>query len=77
MVRAAVLWVALATLAADVSPPFRGIRPRLIDQIKASRLAFQEVPVEIRYTAYSLRKGQSARGAVQIVVHYVLGRLLQ
>jgi glycosyltransferase involved in cell wall biosynthesis len=49
----------------------------LIDQIKASGLPFKEVPVHIRYTEYSLRKGQSARGAFRIVFQYLLGRVLQ
>lgn len=49
----------------------------LIDQIRASGLPFREVPVQIRYTPYSLAKGQSSRGAFRIVLHYVLGRVFQ
>ncbi len=49
----------------------------LIDQITGSGLPFTEVPVRVRYTEYSLGKGQTARGAVQIVVHYLLGKVLQ
>ncbi len=49
----------------------------LIDQVRQSGLRFKEVPVQIRYTAYSLRKGQSARGAIRIALHYLLGRVLQ
>ena len=49
----------------------------LIDQISATGLPFIEVPVRIRYTDYSISKGQTARGAVQIVVQYLLGRMLQ
>jgi hypothetical protein len=48
----------------------------LIDQIRASELPFREVPVTIRYTEYSLRKGQTSRGALKIVWHYLLGRAL-
>ncbi|MBU0717709.1 MAG: glycosyltransferase family 2 protein [Planctomycetes bacterium] len=48
----------------------------LIDQIRASGLPFREVPVEVRYTAYSLAKGQSAKGALRILVHYLSGRIL-
>ncbi len=47
----------------------------LIDQIKRSGLAFREVPVRIRYTDYSLAKGQSSRSAMRIVFHYLLGRM--
>ncbi len=49
----------------------------LIDQIRLSGLLFREVPVQIRYTDYSLGKGQSSRNALQIAVHYLLGRVLQ
>ncbi len=49
----------------------------LIDQIRRSGLAYQEVPVQIRYTEYSLAKGQSSRGAFRIVLHYILGRVFQ
>ena len=49
----------------------------LIDQIRRSGLPFTEVPVQIRYTDYSLKKGQSSRGAIRIVLHYLLGRVLQ
>lgn len=47
----------------------------LIDQVRESGLRFEEVPVEIRYTAYSLAKGQSPRGALQILFHYLVGRV--
>lgn len=49
----------------------------LIDQIRVSGLPFKEVPVQIRYTAYSLGKGQSSRNAIRIVVQYVLGKVMQ
>ncbi|MCH7884475.1 MAG: glycosyltransferase family 2 protein [Planctomycetes bacterium] len=49
----------------------------LIDQIRLSGLPFREVPVEIRYTVYSLAKGQSSRGALRIVWQYLLGRVFQ
>ncbi len=49
----------------------------LIDQVRQSGLPFKEVPVQIRYTPYSLRKGQSTRGAIRIVLQYLLGRVLR
>jgi len=49
----------------------------LIDQVRSSGFPFKEVPVQIRYTPYSVRKGQTARGAVKILVHYLLGRVLR
>lgn len=48
----------------------------LLDQIRESGLPYCEVPVRVRYTDYSLAKGQSARGAFRIVVHYIFGRVL-
>jgi len=47
----------------------------LIDQIARSGFRYLEVPVEIHYTDYSLAKGQSARSAWRIVVHYLIGRV--
>lgn len=48
----------------------------LLDQIRESKLPFREVAVQVRYTEYSLAKGQSARGAFRILLHYILGRVL-
>ncbi len=48
----------------------------LLDQIRQSGLPYCEVPVHVRYTDYSLAKGQSARGAFRIILHYVLGKVL-
>ncbi len=49
----------------------------LIDQIRDSGLPFREVPVQVRYTDYSLGKGQSSRNAIRIVLNYLLGRFLK
>jgi len=49
----------------------------LLDQIRRSDLPFREVPVRVRYTPYSLAKGQRTRGAFRIALHYVLGRIFQ
>ncbi len=50
---------------------------QLIDQIRRSGLRYQEVPVQIRYTKYSVAKGQTPRAALRILVHYFLGRILR
>ncbi len=47
----------------------------IIDQIRNSGLPYREVPVDVRYTEYSLRKGQPLRGALRIAVHYLFGRI--
>jgi glycosyltransferase involved in cell wall biosynthesis len=49
----------------------------MIDFIRTSGLKYTEVPVEIRYTAYSLSKGQSSGNAFRIVFHYLLGRIFE
>lgn len=47
----------------------------VIDQIKRSGLRFVEVPVHIRYTEYSLKKGQSSANALGVAADYLLDRL--
>lgn len=47
----------------------------LVDIIRRHGLSFREVPVTIRYTDYSRTKGQSAGGALRIVMHYLIGRV--
>jgi len=49
----------------------------LIDLVRDSGLAYREIPVQIRYTDYSMAKGQDSRGAFRIVLHYLLGRVFQ
>lgn len=49
----------------------------MLDQIRQGGLPYREVPVCIRYTDYSLGKGQSSRNAIRIVFHYFLGKVLQ
>ncbi len=48
----------------------------LIDQMHRSGLPFVEVPVRVRYTAYSRAKGQGGGNALRIAVDYLVGRLL-
>lgn len=47
----------------------------LIDLIRRTHLPVEEVPVEIRYTEYSLAKGQSSAAALRIVFHYLMSRI--
>ena len=49
----------------------------LIDLVRLSGLPYREVPVQVRYTEYSIGKGQSSRGALRIIIHYLLGKVLQ
>jgi glycosyltransferase involved in cell wall biosynthesis len=49
----------------------------LVDQIRRSALVFVEVPVRVRYTAYSRAKGQRGWAALRIAVDYLLGRFVR
>lgn len=49
----------------------------LVDIIRDMGLPFREIPVKIRYTEYSINKGQSTRGALKILFHYFVGRVAQ
>lgn len=49
----------------------------IIDQIVRSGVRYVEVPVHVRYSDYSRRKGQSGFGAVRVLVDYVWGRWLR
>ena len=46
----------------------------LIDQICRENLRFREVPVEIRYTEYSLQRSRTWRDALRILLHYFVGK---
>lgn len=48
----------------------------LIDQVHRSGLAYREAPVRIRYTEYSLQKGQSGSAAIRILLDYLLKKVL-
>jgi glycosyltransferase involved in cell wall biosynthesis len=47
----------------------------LVNQIARLRLKYREVPVTVRYTAYSLAKGQKLRGSAAILVDLLVGWL--
>lgn len=47
----------------------------ILDQIRARRWRYVEVPVTIRYSRYSLAKGQSLLNSVRIVAQLILQRL--
>ncbi len=46
----------------------------ILDQIQQSGLRYREVPVTIRYTSYSIGKGQSSWNAVRIAFELLLKR---
>lgn len=47
----------------------------IVDQVRATELPYKEVPVSIRYTEYSLAKGQRSGAALRIAFDYLIGRL--
>lgn len=49
----------------------------LIDQIVHLKLAYREIPVTVRYTAYSTAKGQTSRGAIRVAFHFLVGRMIR
>jgi len=49
----------------------------IVDQIVSSGLPYVEVPVQVRYTDYSLRKGQRNTAAFRVAFDYLMARLLR
>jgi glycosyltransferase involved in cell wall biosynthesis len=49
----------------------------IIDQVVSSGLPYIEVPVRVRYTAYSLAKGQRNTAALRVAFDYLMGRLIR
>ena len=49
----------------------------ILDQIRLSGLSYREVPVTVRYTTYSIGKGQSSWNAFKIAFELVLRRRLE
>ena len=47
----------------------------LYDQIVRLRLRFCEIPVTVHYTPATLAKGQSSSNAVNVVFHYLFGKV--
>lgn len=49
----------------------------IVDQIAAANIRFVEVPVHVRYSDYSRRKGQSSLGAFRVLFDYLWSRWLR
>lgn len=71
----------LRTLRRDAATAIRMRQNRmahaseLLDEIARHELSYVEVPVTIRYTEYSLAKGQSGFGAFNILLDLLLARI--
>ena len=46
-------------------------------QIKDAGLAYEEVPVTIRYTAETLAKGQKMSNSLSVLFQYLYGKIAQ
>ncbi|MFI5309583.1 MAG: glycosyltransferase family 2 protein [Polyangiales bacterium] len=66
-----------AALCFDIQLDRMAHASELIDQVRSSGLPYREVPVHIRYTDYSLAKGQRSSAALRVAVDYLIGRLLR
>jgi glycosyltransferase involved in cell wall biosynthesis len=49
----------------------------IIDQIRHSRLPYLEIPVHIRYTEYSMAKGQKTTDAIKVAADYLLNKFMK
>jgi glycosyltransferase involved in cell wall biosynthesis len=49
----------------------------IVDQVVSSGLPYIEVPVRIRYTDYSMSKGQRGSAALRVAFDYLMGRLIR
>jgi glycosyltransferase involved in cell wall biosynthesis len=50
---------------------------QLLEQIAESGLPYQELPVKIKYTSYSLAKGQRNRDSLTVLWEYITGKLIK
>jgi glycosyltransferase involved in cell wall biosynthesis len=49
----------------------------IVEQVVSSGLPYTEVPVRVRYTDYSLRKGQRNSAALRVAFDYLMARLIR
>jgi glycosyltransferase involved in cell wall biosynthesis len=66
-----------AALIMDLSQNGMAYASEITAQLTRHRMRIHEVPVQIIYTDYSLRKGQSSLNAINVVVDLLVGRLLK
>jgi polyprenyl-phospho-N-acetylgalactosaminyl synthase len=64
-----------AALALDIQLDRMAHASEIVDQFHASGLPYREIAVRVRYTDYSLRKGQRTSAAFRVAFDYLVGRL--
>jgi glycosyltransferase involved in cell wall biosynthesis len=68
------LFTAAAAELIRITQPRMAHASELLDQIGALGVKYAETPVTVRYTNYSLRKGQKLSGAVRVLVDIFYSR---
>lgn len=66
-----------AAEALDITQSGMAHASQIVAQFERRDFDVREIPVQVRYTDYSLRKGQSSLNAINIAVDLVIGRLLK
>jgi glycosyltransferase involved in cell wall biosynthesis len=66
-----------AAACLDISQSGMAHASEIVSQLRAHAMTIREVPVQIRYTEYSLAKGQSSLNAINILFDLVIGRFLK
>jgi glycosyltransferase involved in cell wall biosynthesis len=61
----------------DISQSSMAYASEITSQLVQHRMNIHEVPVQIIYTEYSLRKGQSSLNSVNILIDLVVGKFLK
>jgi polyprenyl-phospho-N-acetylgalactosaminyl synthase len=64
-----------AALGIDIQLDRMAHASEIVDQFHASGLPYREIPVRVRYTEYSLNKGQRNSAAFKVAFDYLMGRL--
>ena len=49
----------------------------ILHQLKQGNMTIREIPVTIKYTEYSRRKGQASSNAITILIDLIMGRLIR
>ena len=64
-----------AALEIDIKNNRMAHASELHDQIARGRLPYRELPVRVRYTDYSLAKGQRSMDALRVLIDYLVSRV--
>jgi glycosyltransferase involved in cell wall biosynthesis len=66
-----------AALSLDITQSNMAYASEITSQLVRHKMNIHEVPVQIIYTEYSLKKGQSSLNSVNILIDLVVGRFLK